>query len=223
MKRRIYVAGLVSSVLLMLTSCNLSINKTVRVRDGETRNSGINTVNGGIIIGDNCEVRGDCHSVNGKIDVGRNSKVEELQTVNGGIRIDEGSMVYGSLESVNGSVTCDAGVTVEDEINTINGKIRLYNTRVEENITTINGDISLKEKSVVVGDIIIKDSKGTSGDRRRLRITLEGESVVEGDIMVKEADIDVEVILSGDSKVMGRIENAEVIEEETNSGTEDGI
>ncbi|MFQ5638152.1 MAG: hypothetical protein ACE5IR_09190 [bacterium] len=208
-------------VMLFLIACNLTINKTVRIADG-TKSRGVNTVNGGIIIGDNCEVRGECRSVNGQIEMGRNSSVEELQTVNGRIRIDEDSVVDHDVESVNGSVRCLSGVEIQGGIHTINGKIKLEKTRVHRNITTINGNISLRERCVVRGDIIVKKTKGHSSSIRKLRIELSGGSVVHGDILVNENDIEVEVFISDDSKVQGRIENAEVIED-SGRKAEEGI
>jgi hypothetical protein len=42
-------------------------------------------------------VRGDCHSVNGGIHVGRNSNVDSLSSVNGGIALRQGSLVHGDI------------------------------------------------------------------------------------------------------------------------------
>ena len=44
-----------------------------------------------------------------------------------------------------------------------------------------------------------------------MTIELSGESVVEGDIIVEDRDIEVQVYLLDDSKVLGRVKNAEVI------------
>ena len=57
----------------------------------------------------------------------------------------------------------------------------------------------------------MKDTKGNSDRHRRLTIELSGESVVEGDIIVEDRDIEVQVYLLDDSKVLGRVKNAEVI------------
>lgn len=199
-------------LLASTAACNFSVNRTVRIEDGESHRGSINTVNGAIIIGDRCEVRGNCRSVNGRITVGRKSQVQELQTVNGAIRIDKEVTVGRDVDSVNGSITCESGVNVAGSINSINGRIRVYGTVVERDITTINGNITLSDRSRVKGDIIVKDNKGSSGRPRRLKIRLEDRSLVEGDIIVRDEDIEVEVILTRGSKVLGRIENAEVID-----------
>jgi len=74
-------------------------------------------------------------------------------------------------------------------------------------------NISLRASSIIGGDIIIQDCGDDSDDRDRpLTIELEDGSVVEGNILVEDETTPVEVHLSGGSRVMGRIENAEVIE-----------
>lgn len=211
MKRLNLLPYLLLITASIITACNFSVNQTVRIRNGETHRSDFNTINGNIIIGDDCDIRGKCRSVNGNIEVGRNSRVGELQTVNGRISIDSNTIVKRDVESVNGSVTCESGVRVERDINTINGRVKLNNTEVNRDLTTINGNITLADKSIVRGDIIIKDNKGRSKRRRPLEIRLLDESVVEGDIIVKDRDIQVEVYLSDGGKVLGRVRNAEVI------------
>lgn len=218
MRRSKYFLSLLFCTRIILTACNFSVNQTIHIQDDETKHSSINTVNGNIIIGNRCDIQGKCRSVNGNIDVGHDSRVKELQTVNGGIRIDSDTIVKRDVESVNGSVTCESGVAVKGDISTINGRVKLCNSEVSHDITTINGDITLKEKSIVRGDIVIKDNKGRSKSKRALEIRLSNESVVEGDIIVKDRDIKVEVYLSDGSKVLGRVRNAEVIEEKIEEG-----
>ncbi len=91
-------------------------------------------------------------------------------------------------------------------------KIELRQTTVERDVTTINGDIRLTEGSVVKGDIIVGSKIGDSRRKRPLEIELSGGSSVEGHIIVEDPDVKVKVFLRDGSKVLGLVENAEVIE-----------
>ena len=115
----------ISLLGVLLASCNMSVNKSIRIEDRETVNHSLNTVNGSIHIGNSCEVFGDCRTINGSIAVGTNSRVTDLKTVNGSIVIDENVHVEGSLESINGDVRCQQNVIVNRGIGTINGEIDL--------------------------------------------------------------------------------------------------
>lgn len=113
---------------------------------------------------------------------------------------------------MNGRISL-AGSEVGGEVSTVNGDIRLSDSRVKRNIETVNGNVTLRQQSVVEGDIVIHDTHGASKPKRQLTIRLEEGSVVEGDILVKDDNVEAVVYLSGDSKVQGRIENAEVVKE----------
>jgi hypothetical protein len=82
---------------------------------------------------------------------------------------------------------------------------------VDNDLTTLNGKITLDKESHVYGDIIIRENKRES--RKPLSIEILNGSVLQGDIIVKDKKRPVKVHISGDSKVEGKIENAEVIRE----------
>ena len=63
------------------------------------------------------------------------------------------------------------------------------------------------------GNIIIEEEWGDSERRKRLDISISNNSLVKGDIIVENDDIIVKVYLSEGGKVLGRIKNAEIIEE----------
>jgi DUF4097 and DUF4098 domain-containing protein YvlB len=209
--RRLFCLLLV--ITIVVSGCNLRINKSITVDDGRTVRGSQNTVNGSIYIGSDCKINGNCRSVNGVIRVGSDSRVKDLQAVNGKITVERNVLVKGKIESVNGSVSCDQGVEVYKGVTTVNGSIDLESTMVEQDLNTYNGDITLSDESTVRGDIVVKKSKGRSRRRRRLTIEITEDSVVEGDIIVKDRTMDVKVILSQGGRVEGRIKNAEVIEE----------
>ncbi len=200
------------AALIFLWACNVSVNQSVTVKDGATRIGTINTVNGNIVIGNHCVVKGSARAVNGRIEVGEKSRVQSLQTVNGPVSIGRDTQVDGDIGSVNGSITCDAGVSVLGKVAGINGVIELKRTTVERDVTTVLGNVSLLDHSVVNGDLVVKEAKGSSHKNRRLKIVLDDGSVVKGDVRVEDPDIQVQVYLSNGAKVEGRVIDAEVVE-----------
>lgn len=198
--------------IFFIFACDIGINRTIYIGDGETKRGDINSVNGSIIIGKECKVLGSSRTVNGRIEVGKQSQVEDLQSVNGGIQVDDGVRVAGDIETVNGGISCGREVEIAGGVKTINGKIRLFNTLVSRNVKTINGEITLEDQSRVRGDIVIEGKRRGFEDWNKLRIKIKN-SLVEGDIRVEDADANVLVYLSDGGKVMGKIEHAEVIHE----------
>ena len=86
---------------LVLGGCDLSINSSIDVPDGESRSGSLATVNGDISIGKDCTVEGSSTSVNGSVKVGDQSNVVDLCAVNVLIRTGEGVSVKGNVKSVN--------------------------------------------------------------------------------------------------------------------------
>ena len=121
--------------------------------------------------------------------------------------------IDGDIESVNGSIRCRAGVNVDGRITAINGRIELERTTVERDIHTTNGDITLEDNTKVKGDIVVEGKKGSGRDYNHLDIKISGNSVVEGKIIVKDRRRNVRVYLSNGGRVLGEVENAEVINE----------
>jgi acetyltransferase-like isoleucine patch superfamily enzyme len=198
---------------ILISSCNVSVNRSIHINDGETVRRSLNSVNGSIHIGKDCVIKSGCRSVNGRIEIGSNSKVEDLNTVNNRISVGKDVIVKGDIYSVNGSVRCRSGVEVKGDVGTVNGSIELEKTKVFYDISTYNGNITLTDNSLVEGDVFIKDNKGRSNRDRPLKISVEGGSTVEGDIIVKADDIEVIVSLTGGGRVLGKIKGAEVIKE----------
>ncbi|MBN2198972.1 MAG: hypothetical protein JW747_03900 [Candidatus Aminicenantes bacterium] len=197
---------------LFLWSCDVSINRSRHLADGE-RSSGMTTVNGSIVIGAGCEVDGGCRTVNGRVAVGDGSRVEDLDTVNGSIVVGDDVTVDGDARTVNGSLKFGPGSKVSGGVSTVNGSITLDNAVVSEDVVTVNGDVRLREKSTVGGDIVIRNRGNVFSRIQSLDIRIEGGSVVEGGIDVRDPDTRVRVYISKDSAVRGEIRNAEVIRE----------
>jgi hypothetical protein len=202
----------IALVALGLTACGISVNGPIEIADGETRSGGASTVNGSISVGHNATVEGGCRTVNGNIDVGREARVEQLQAVNGSIRVDDDSLVDGDIEAVNGSISLRADARVNGRIRTVNGAVEARQARIVQGISTVNGDVRLVDHSVVEGDIVVEKKMGADLRSRPLEIELSGGSEVLGNIINENPDVEVRVRLLDGSKVSGRVENAEVIE-----------
>jgi len=213
-KIRYYFLATISVFLvIMISGCNVRINKSIHIPDGKSVHHSLNTVNGSIYIGSDCQIKGDCRSVNGNIKVGRNSEISDLDVVNGGIDLNEKIVVHGNIQSVNGSIRCDRGCRINGDVYTINGDIDIYNTNVGDDIKTINGDISLFDNSMVGNNIIIKRKTGTSDYHHIITIKITEGSIVKGDILAYPEHRKVRVILSQGGTVLGTIRNAEVIKQ----------
>jgi len=165
-----------------------------------------------VSIGRGCTVEGPSKSVNGSVKVGDQSRVEDLTTVNGSIRIGEGVTVDGDVESVNGTVDLDSGSGVSGKVASVNGSINLRQSIIQRDVRTVNGDIQLRDHSVVKGDIVIEGKFAGSERSRPIEIEVAGGSIVEGDVVVKR-NVDVRLILSEGGKVLGRVEGAEIVDQ----------
>ncbi len=208
--RRKIVLATAALVLLFATGCNAGVNRSFRVADGETVDSGFNSVNGSIRVGRDAEVKGGSHTVNGRISVDDGSKVGDLATVNGSIHIADKVRVDGDLESVNGGVECGSGTEVNGDISTVNGDVELEGAIVDGSVETINGEVTLRDASRVKRDVVIERNRGSSS-RKTLEIRVLDGSVIEGDVIVKSRKRKVAVTLAGGGEVKGEIDGAEAV------------
>lgn len=188
----------------------LSVNRSIVVDSGE-KSGCCNSVNGSITVEDDAVIHGTCRTVNGQIQIKENCIVKTLQSVNGSVTVGEQTKVNGDIETVNGSVSCDKEVRVKGDIHTVNGGVTLMATTVEHDITTHNGDITLEENSVVLKDIIIKDSHNTFNKHTSIEIRLV-DSTVQGDIVNRDNQKIVTVRLIGKSRVNGEYHNIDRVE-----------
>lgn len=197
------LAMVLGSYLYSATADAAEIRNISRVNRGihvaaEEYVGDISSVNGGIDLARGANAR-ELSTVNGGIDLDDNVTIEQAETVNGGIRVGENVTVTGSLETVNGGIRTSAGTVVEHRVRTVNGKIQLRNTTVGEDVVTSNGDISLRDGSVVNGDLLVAKSRSNwwsrlfSSHRRRMDISIDASSAVRGDIhLYREVDLHID-------------------------------
>ena len=157
------------------------------------------TVSNSIHLGDNVTT-GDVESVNGSIRIGNNSFVHSVESVNGSIKLGNDVTVERSIDAVNGAITLQPGCEVGGRIETVNGGIKMENTRVAGDVETVNGQLRILNGSEVSGNVVVRESKGWSINKRRKPVHVEigQDVVVHGDLIFESA---VELKLHDTAKV----------------------
>lgn len=212
MQRKCIVPWLLLATLC-LSHCQVTVNQTIYIEDGQKTRTDHNTINGNIVIGSGCLVEGSCRTVNGSIEVGENSEVYELQTVNGSIRLEHDVKIQGDVQSINGPIRSRRGTRIDGRVSSLNSLVELEGTTVRRDLATVSGDVILADTSIVHGDVVIKGGWSHSDTPRRLKIHITNHSVVEGDIVVRSENKKVTVYLAGGGTVKGQIHGAETIQE----------
>ena len=205
-KTRFTAAISAISLLFVATSACASVNKSVRIDDGE-QSSGASSVNGKITVGDSAVVTGSLTTVNGGIRIGSYSQVEDASTVNGSLKLGAqvtgrdmtsvngsismkaGAKIDGEVSVVNGGISVDEGSSVSGEISNVNGDIEITGSDVGGDITTVTGDVML-ENATLKADLVIKEPKGNYSMKRKPRIVIGPGSSVAGEIRI-EHDVDL--------------------------------
>lgn len=212
-QRRVFTV-LAFAVLLLagVATSHATVNKSIRIDDGESASRDLSSVNGSIRIGDQADVR-EVSTVNGRISLGDDCRAEELTTVNGSITVGRRGVIDGDMEAVNGSLRADDGTSIRGNVTTVNGSIDLRGATVEKDVETVNGSIRLDEGTLVEGSVIVEDAgrRGWSwGKPKPLEIEIAGGSIVKGNVENLDDEREVIVILRDGSTVEGEIRGAEV-------------
>jgi len=198
---------LIVLILATVSVGKTTINKPIHVRQGTTESESFRSVNGSITIAKESNIRGNCSTVNGSINIHESSVTGTLSTVNGALCIEKNCKIQGKVKSGNGAIKVKDGSILTGDISTINGSVNLTGTNAQDNIETINGSIYLSKGTILKGDIIIRDAK--NNNQRDLDIVIDG-STIEGNIINKNDDMRVHVYLKSGGKVLGEIRNAQV-------------
>jgi hypothetical protein len=94
--------------------------------------------------------------------------------------------VVGDLETVNGGIRVDFNSTVGGDIETVNGGIVVRQTDVGGRLTLVNGDITVGAKSHVHGGILIEKNRGINvgwGSKPKIpRIVIGPNAIVDGEL-----------------------------------------
>lgn len=197
-----------------------SVNKSVKIGAGES-SGGESSVNGSIAVGRGAIVTGDLDTVNGRIRVEADARVEDVSTVNGSLDIDNGAVtedlstvnggidvgenvtVNGEIEAVNGAINIDRDSKVARDVSNVNGRIQLRASRVGGDLSTVSGDVELADGSEVMGDLIVEKSQGWGWNERKSRmpeVVIGPGSRVHGTIRLER---EVKLFISDSAEVGG--------------------
>ena len=197
-----------------------NVNKDIDIDDG-SETQGQSTVNGDISIGNDVIVSGSLETVNGKIDVGDNSKFRDVSVVNGRIRMGDGitaedvssvngelhigksGTISGGVSAVNGKIEVGSGSTVAQDVGNVNGRIEIEGTEISGDLSTVTGNVLLTKNSLLRGDLIVEKPGGWSWnkkDSRKPRIVIGPGSKVLGKIV---AEHEIELFVSDTAEIGG--------------------
>jgi len=180
-----------------------TVNGSITVGADATINGSVETVNGAIRVGDRSKI-GDAETVNGSIKLGAGVSAEDVSSVNGSIRLDEEVTIDGEVEVVNGKISLAGGARVARDLSNVNGEIELHGALVGGDVSTVNGDVSLADASTVEGNLIVDKPSGWGwrNEHRKPRIIIGPGSKVVGNIDLKR---EVELFISESAEVGGVI------------------
>ena len=207
-------------LLMSVPVYGASVNKSIKI-DAGSESDGATSVNGSITVGDGAVVTGVLRTVNGKVRIGDDARIEEagtvnggltvgenvtadgLETVNGAISVGEGSRIGGEIGAVNGRITLEKGAVAAADIGNVNGSIMLKGGEVGGDIKTVNGSVNLSDEATVRGNIVIeKPNSWWSSDResKKPEVVIGPGSVVEGKIILER---EVKLYISESADVGG--------------------
>jgi DUF4097 and DUF4098 domain-containing protein YvlB len=171
-----------------------SVFGSVEVSEGKSV-ADVSSVNGGIELHNNV-VAQQVDTVNGDIEIGANVTVENANTVNGSIDVRSDFKSFGDVETVNGDISIQQDSEIQGSVKTINGDIKLNGVLVSKDVITKNGDVTLRNSSIVYGDLIYEsqnqsNSKSYRFNRPELKIE-KGSQVLGNIILRQKVDLDIE-------------------------------
>lgn len=171
-----------------------SVFGTVEVSEGKSVGD-VSSVNGSIELHDNV-IAQQIDTVNGDIDINSNVTVENANTVNGSIDVRSNFKSFGDVETVNGDISIQQDSEIQGGVKTINGDIKLNGVLVSKDVITKNGDVTLRNGSIVYGDLIYEsqnqsNSKNYRFNRPELKIE-KGSQVLGNIILGRKVDLDIE-------------------------------
>jgi hypothetical protein len=171
-----------------------STNKSVEVGAGRTVQD-VGSVNGSVVIQDKVTAA-RVSTTNGSISIGDNVKVDSVNGVNGQIEIGEGFVAEQNVSTVNGQIKIQEQGQIGGELSTVNGDISISDVIVETDIVTANGNVTLRDGSLVKGDIYFSGRSNQKYNKNYPVLYISADSNVEGNIILERP---VELVLENES------------------------
>jgi hypothetical protein len=147
----------------------------------------------------------DAETVNGSIKISSGVKAEDIDGVNGAIRIGKKVTITGEVSVVNGMIAIDSGSKIANDVSNVNGEISITGAEIGGNLSTVNGDVALNDGANLRGDLTIEKPGGFNWndddeDDRMPRVTIGPGSKVGGNII---AEREIELYISDTAEVGG--------------------
>ncbi len=208
------------ALLLAVPVYGASVNKSINIEAG-SESDGASTVNGSISVGEGAVVTGSLSTVNGKIRVDNDARIEDavtvngsltlydnvaandLETVNGSVNVGEGGQVSGEIDAVNGRIKLAKGTVVAGSVGNVNGSIEIQGSEVGGDVSTVSGSVDLSGASTVKGNIVVEKPsmwKSSSKNNKPPVVVIGPGSVVVGSIVLERK---VELYISESAEIGG--------------------
>jgi DUF4097 and DUF4098 domain-containing protein YvlB len=208
------------ALLLAVPVYGASVNKSINI-DAGSESDGASTVNGSISVGEGAVVTGSLSTVNGKIRVDNDARIEDavtvngsltlydnvaandLETVNGSVNVGEGGQVSGEIDAVNGRIKLAKGTVVAGSVGNVNGSIEIQGSEVGGDVSTVSGSVDLSGASTVKGNIVVEKPsmwKSSSNNNKPPVVVIGPGSVVVGSIVLERK---VELYISESAEIGG--------------------
>ena len=208
------------ALLLAVPVYGASVNKSINI-DAGSESDGASTVNGSISVGEGAVVTGSLNTVNGKIRVENDSRIEDavtvngsltlydnvaandLETVNGSVNVGEGGQVSGEIDAVNGRIKLKKGTVVAGSVSNVNGSIEIQGSEVGGDVSTVSGSVDLSGASTVKGNIVVEKPSMwnfSSKNNKPPVVVIGPGSVVVGSIVLERQ---VELYISESAEIGG--------------------
>jgi len=197
---------------VLLTACDVKINNDFNIPDNTNVENVLISVNGDINIGKNCIVNADLNTVNGNITIKKFSHIEaSIQTVNGSISIDDHVKVDGNISTLTGVIEIN-NANVTGDISNISGDIMVYHIILEGDLVSNFGNISIKDNSIINGNVIINKNDEIPEKLKSVKIKITGGSSVTGDLINDSREVIVSVFVEEGSSIKGEIIDADIVD-----------
>jgi DUF4097 and DUF4098 domain-containing protein YvlB len=141
------------STLILLTGCS-SIQLS---ENTQSPNKSYSTVNGSINVGSSSSIN-NASTVNGSIYFDSNISIASAETVNGRISASKNLTASGSLVTVNGNIILQPNTKVAGRVETVNGDITLDGVEINHDVVTVNGDLFIVGNTHIKGNVLINNA-----------------------------------------------------------------
>ena len=208
--RYLYMVMMVLSISILMGAP--PPDDEVNIDADVTYNGDITTDTGDIILHPGSRVKGTIQSTSGDIYLEEGARAKKIISVNGDVFLETGATVDQSITVTYGSLRVKENSTLNGDVITESGDIRISGSYLKKSIITRHGDIILKNNTYIKEDIEVLD-RGQGSSLEPLDIYIGTGVHIEGDVTSEDED-DLVVLEIFGGEVNGNIEDVEVVEDD---------